>query len=107
MLDVKAWLNTNTANIPFVKVAKKQPSQSIYGVFVDDIQRRGSDLGEVKLYQHNISVAIYSEAIDADAEEAMEALFDEKNVDWLKNREFVEEDKNFETLWSFSILDKE
>lgn len=107
MLDVKQWLNTNSAGIKFVNTIKKQPSAAVYGVFNDDIQRRGSDLGEIKLYEHNLTVAIYADKIDTAAEQSMEDLFEARNIDWLKNRDYIDEDKNFETLWSFTILDKE
>lgn len=103
MLDVKTWLE-----ITGMKVAEerfKSPPQLPYIIFTDDRDVGGAD-NKNCLVNRDISIELYSEKINKEAESKIEDLLNEKAIKFKKNRTWIDSGKFFQTVYDFNLYEK-
>lgn len=103
MLDVKQWLQ-NTG----MKVAEdhfKKPPALPYVIFKEDTEVSGADNRNC-LSNRDITVELYSEIINHKAEKNIENLLDEKSIEYVRNRTWIESESFFQTVYDFNLTEK-
>lgn len=103
MLDVKAWLE-NTG----MKVAEERffkPPALPYIVFMEETNVSGADAKNC-IADRDISVELYSEKINKEAESKIEVLLNEKSIKFKRNRTWIDSDKFFQTVYDFNFIEK-
>lgn len=103
MLDTKAWLETTG-----MKVAEncfKSPPPLPYLIFTDDSKTGGADIKNC-LVNRNLSVEMYSNIINKEAESKVETLLNEKSIEFKKNRTWIDSEKFFQTVYDFNLIEK-
>lgn len=106
-MDIKSWLETtgiNTKELRFLK-APNYP----YIVFNDAITVRGTDNMLHILTEHVTSVELYTKSINQDdsSTKIEELILDDLNVEFTRQRVWVEEESHFLTIYNFTFLEKE
>lgn len=103
MLDVKSWLGTTG-----YKIAEERflsPPALPYIVFLETHDVRGADTKNC-IIERSISVELYSEKIDVEAESKIEGLLNEKYIEYSKDRTWIDSEKFFQTVYDFNLLEK-
>ncbi|MGJ8756267.1 hypothetical protein [Clostridium botulinum] len=103
MLDIKQWLQ-NTG----MKVAEdyfKKPPALPYVIFKEDTKVSGADNRNC-LSNRDITVELYSEIINHKAEKNIENLLDEKSIEYVRDRTWIESESFFQTVYDFNLKEK-
>lgn len=103
MLDVKAWLETTG-----IKTAEERfltPPAYPYIVFTDDPEVRGSDSKNC-IANRDISIELYSDKVNKEAEGKIKALLDEKAITYKRDRTWIDTEKHFQTVYDFNLIEK-
>lgn len=103
MLDVKAWLETTGLKVAEERFLK--PSPLPYIVFLESTDVGGADFRNC-IANRDISVELYSGKIDVAAELKIEALLNEKSIEYKKNRTWIDSEKFFQTVYDFNLVEK-
>lgn len=74
-------------------------------VYTDSVEIGGADLIN-NLITHNISVEFYSEAIDLENEAKIEYLLNNIPISYTRNRDWIESEKFFSTIFEFIIIER-
>jgi hypothetical protein len=79
-----------------------------HAVYFDDIEATGGDgAGTPKIYTHSVTVEVYEPKPDPDTENALEAEFDARGLDWDKqDRLWVEGAQRYQTVYELSYTTK-
>lgn len=103
MLEVKTWLETTG-----MKVAENcflKPPSLPYIVFLENLDSRGADDRNC-IANRAIRIELYAGRIDKLAEEKIENLLSEKAIPYKKDRAWIDEEKFFETMYDFELVEK-
>lgn len=103
MLDIKEWLQTTG-----MKVAEdcfKSPPPLPYIVFTDENNTSGAD-DKNCILKRSISVEMYSEIINKQSESKIEALLNEKSINFKRNRTWVDSQRFWQTVYDFDLVEK-
>lgn len=103
MLDIKDWLSKTgykAAEIRFLK-----PPQLPYIIFTEEQDIGGAD-DLNNIINRKITVELYSEGIDSEAEMKIENLINDESFNFKKNRTWIESEKFFQTMYDFEFVEK-
>jgi hypothetical protein len=103
MLDVKTWLETTgmkAAELRFLK-----PPSRPYIIFLDNKEVRGAATRNC-IANRDITIELYSDKIDNEAEQKIEDLLNEKAIEYTKDRTWIDSEKLFQTLYDFNLIEK-
>lgn len=103
MLDIKQWVQSTG-----MKVAENcflKPPAFPYIIFLEDVKVNGAD-NKNCLAGRDITIELYSDRINREAEKNIIDLLDEKGIDYTKNRTWVDSEKFFQTVYDFNLKEK-
>jgi len=103
LTDVKAWLETTG-----MKVAEERflrPPALPYVIFTEETNTSGADSKNC-IVDRAISIELYSDKIDYEAEQKIELLLNEKVIQYSKDRTWIDSEKFFQTVYDFNLLEK-
>ena len=103
MLDVKAWLETTGMKVAEDRFLK--PPSFPYIVFTDNTDVSGAD-NKNFLVDRMISIEMYSDKINRDAEQNIELLLNQKSINYKRYRTWIDSEKFFQTVYDFNLLEK-
>lgn len=103
MLDVKAWLEQAGEPVADTSFLPDDLVTLPYICFLDKQQCEGADLKK-DLINHSLTVERYSET--SNDNEALEKLFDDKNIKYMKERLWLPDQFEFETIYNFDLLER-
>ncbi|GAB6169695.1 hypothetical protein JCM1393_21550 [Clostridium carnis] len=104
MLDVKGLLKMTglaVAETSFLKAP-----QLPFIIFLEGIEETGADIKN-NIVERDIIIEFYSARIDKEKEKNIEDLLREKLIKFKKERVYVDSQKFFETIYTFSLYEKE
>ncbi len=98
----------DSAGIPYRETKYVSPPKDTYIAVFDSKTAVGPDCAPNMLIQHAVTLEMYSYKIDAAAEAALEAAMCGAEMEWTKSdREWIEQEKLYQTVYNFSFLSKE
>lgn len=101
-MDIKEWFETGTGmKIKELRYLKMPPLP--YNIFIDDTVYRGADLKN-NIIEHNVFIEHYSETVDKENEVIIEDFLNKENRHFIKNREWLEEEKLFVTVYELDTF---
>jgi hypothetical protein len=103
MLDVKTWLETTG-----YRVAEERflvPPALPYVVFLVDSNVRGAD-NKNCIVERSISIELYAEKINKEAESKIETLLNEKAIEYSRDHTWIDSEKIFQTMYEFNLIEK-
>lgn len=103
MLDIKSWLETTE-----MKAAEElffKPPALPYIVFNQSQGSGGADLSNC-ISSRSVSVELYSNVINREAEQKIEDLLNEKAIEFKMDRTWIDNQKYFQTVYDFNLLEK-
>lgn len=103
MLDIKEWLSKTdykTAEVRFLK-----PPPLPYIIFIEEQDIGGAD-GLNNIISRKITLELYSEVIDSEAESKIENLINDQLFNFKKSRTWIESEKFFQTMYDFEFVEK-
>ena len=103
MLAIKVLLETIGLPVRKQRFLGIMPLPAI--VFTDDVEIGGADLKN-NLITHNIGIEFYSETIDLINEAKIEYLLDNMPIRYTRNRDWIESEKFFSTVYEFTITER-
>lgn len=103
MLDIKTWLATT--GLPVSEDHFIKPQLLPYIVFTQDKTVRGGDT-ENCIVDRDIDVELYSENIDTVNESKIATLLDTLPVEYTQTRTWIDSEKFYQTVFSFSIIER-
>lgn len=103
MLDVKTWLETT--GMKATEVSFKKPPPLPYIIILESEDVRGADTKNL-IRDRDITIELYSDKIDKEAEQKIENLLNEKSIEYKKDRAWLESGRFFQTMYDFNLLEK-
>ena len=103
MLDVKKLLEQTGLKIG--EVAFLKPPALPYIIILDDKEELGADQLN-NIINRNLTIEFYSEKINEGKEVEIESLLKSKSLKFKKERVYIDSQKIFETIYTFSIYEK-
>lgn len=103
MLDVKAWLEQAGEPVADTSFLPDDGVSPPYICFLDKMQNEGADLKN-DLINHSLTVERYSDT--AEDNKSLEKLFDDKSIKYTKERLWLSEQFEFETIYNFDLLER-
>lgn len=103
MLAIKSWLETTG-----MKVAEERflrPPVLPYIVFLESRTVGGAD-NKNCIAERTITIELYSDRINYEKEELIENLLNEKEMEFIKSRVWIDTEKCFQTLYDFNFIEK-
>lgn len=103
MLDIKMWLETTG-----MKVAEGcffKPPALPYVIFNQEDEVSGAD-NKNCISDRDISIELYADKINREAEQKIEDLLNEKSIEFKKSRTWIDSEKFFQTVYDFNIYEK-
>lgn len=103
LMNVKLWLESTG-----MKVAEERflnPPPFPYVVFSEELDTSGAD-NKNCIANRNITVELYSESINREAEGKIEALLNEKIFKFKKDRTWIESQRFYQTVYDFQFTEK-
>jgi len=101
-VDIKNWFENGTGmKIKELRYLKMPPLP--YNIFIDDTVYRGADLKN-NIIEHNVVFEHYSETINEENESIIENFLDSENRHFTKNREWLQEEQLFVTVYELDTF---
>ncbi|WP_294167779.1 hypothetical protein [uncultured Clostridium sp.] len=104
MLDVKGLLEQTGLKVG--EVAFLKPPALPYIIILEDKEELGADQLN-NIIKRDINIELYSEKINKPKEEEIESLLKTKSIKYKSERVYIDSQKIFETIYTFSIYEKE
>lgn len=104
MLDVKNLLDQTGLKVG--EVAFSKPPALPYIIILEDKEELGADQLN-NIINRNVTIEFYSEKINKEKEVEIENLLKSKSLKFKKERVYIDSQKIFETIYTFSIYEKE
>lgn len=77
-----------------------------FAIFNDTHNRRGADNLNL-ITEHDVEIELYEFAPDPEAEKRLEAQFDERGIEYLKQpRYWIHEEQMYQVIYEFSYIEK-
>jgi len=103
MLAIKPWLETT--GMPVAEERFLKPPALPYIVFMESVTVGGADNMNL-IADRQISVELYSDKINAAAEQSVETLLNAKAIPYTKSRIWIESEMFFQTVYDFNLFEK-
>ena len=103
-MDIRAYIEKETG-LPVAEVAFTQPQKLPFVAFIDRTQEDGDDF-HAQIITHDLTVEFYAVRIDARNEKKIEAAFAKQAWKVTKDREWIGEEKMFETIYTTNFIEK-
>ncbi|MCM1217222.1 MAG: hypothetical protein NC548_22205 [Lachnospiraceae bacterium] len=103
-MDIRAYIETETG-LPTAEVAFTKPQKLPYIAILDRTDEDGDDY-HAQLISHDLAVEFYAARIDAENEKKIEAAFAKQAWKVTKDREWIAEEKMFETVYTTNFIEK-
>lgn len=82
------------------------PPRATYAVYHDSFTRRGAD-GVNLLKEHSITIEVYSEFPDPEAEARIEAVLDKYGIEYDKaDRYWIQAEQLYQVVYTFDYIEK-
>ncbi|MPM06453.1 hypothetical protein SDC9_52754 [bioreactor metagenome] len=104
MLDVKELLKMTGLEVAETSFLKAPSLPFI--IFLQDVEETGADIRN-NITARNVTVELYSARINEEKEKNIEDLLREKLIKFRKERVYIDSQKFFETIYTFSLYEKE
>lgn len=103
-MNIEEYLKKETG-LPVAEVAFTQPQKLPFVAFIDRTQEDGDDF-HAQIITHDLTVEFYAARIDAGNEKKIEAAFAKQAWKATKDREWIEEEKMFVTIYTTNFTEK-
>lgn len=103
-MDIQAYLEKETG-LPVAEVAFTQPQKLPFIAILDRTDDDGDDF-HAQIITHDLTVEFYAARIDAGNEKKIEAAFAKQAWKATKDREWIAEEKMFETIYTTNFTEK-
>lgn len=104
-MDVEKELKKETS-LPVKENRFLKAPKLPYIIYIIDKSKRGADdLNNIS--DNNITIEFYSEKIEKNIENKIENLLERYKMNYDKNREWLDDEKMFITVFEFNFLEKE
>lgn len=103
-MDIQAYLEKETG-LPVAEVAFTQPQKLPFIAILDRTDDDGDDF-HAQIITHDLTVEFYAARIDAGNEKKIEAAFAKQAWKVTKDREWIAEEKMFETIYTTNFTEK-
>jgi len=103
MLEIKTWLETTNLKVFEERVLKPPPFP--YVIFTEYNEISGAD-NKNSIATRDISIEFYSVNIDRTSESLIETLLNEKAINYIKDRLWIDTEMMFETVFDFTLTEK-
>lgn len=103
-MDIRAYIEKETG-LPTAEVAFIKPQKLPFIAILDRTDDDGDDY-HTQLLSHDLTVEFYAERIDAENEKKIEAAFAKQGWKATKDREWIAEEKMFETIYTTNFIEK-
>lgn len=104
MLDVKELLKMTGLEVAETSFLKAPALPFI--IFLQDVEEAGADIKN-NIIERNVTVEFYSARINNEKEKIIEDLLRQKLIKFKKERVYIENQNFFETIYTFSLYEKE
>ena len=101
-MDIKKWLEDGT-KFKWKELRYLKTPALPYYIFIDDTTYRGADKLN-NIIEHDITLEMYSETIDATGEETIEMFLDSEEISYEKSREWLQTEEMYVTVYSLENL---
>lgn len=102
--EIKSWIESMgypTAEVCF----EESPSSPPFTIWLDESRTIGAD-GRVVGMVHNITLELYTDSINSDAEAVCEALIEEKRLAYEKESGWIDNARLHVTAYKFFIYER-
>lgn len=103
-MDIEEYLKKETG-LPVAEVVFTSSPKLPYIAFIDQTQGDGDDF-HTRLLSHDLAVELYAARIDKENEKKIEAAFEKQEWKVAKKREWIAEEKMFETIYTTNFTEK-
>lgn len=103
-MDIREYIETETG-LPVAEVAFKQPQKLPFIIILDKTDEDGDDY-HTQIVTHDLAVEFYAQRIDKKNEKKIEAAFAKQAWKATKDREWIGEEKMFETIYTTNFTEK-
>ena len=103
-MDIRAYIEKE-AGLPTAEVAFTKPQKLPFIAILDRTDDDGDDY-HAQLLSHDLTVEFYAARIDAENEKKIEAAFAKQGWKVTKDREWISEEKMFETIYTTNFIEK-
>ena len=103
MLDIKTWLET--IGLEVAEECFIEPPPLPYIIFTENSDVHGAD-NKNCIANRTVSIELYSEEIDHANEILIENLLNIKNINYKKDRMWIDTETMFEATYDFDFVEK-
>lgn len=103
-MEIKEYIEKKTG-IPTAEVAFTQPQKLPFIAVIDKTAEDGDDFHAWTI-EHDLTVELYAERINAEAERKLENALGEKGWKCTKERMWINTEKMFETVYTTNFMEK-
>ena len=103
-MDIRAYIEKET-QLPTAEVAFTKPQKLPFIAILDRTDEDGDDY-HAQLLSHDLAVEFYAQRIDAENEKKIESAFAKQGWKASKDREWIAEEKMFETIYTINFTEK-
>ncbi len=94
------------SGVQFRRTRFLKPPSGTYAVYDDDIETSGGD-SLVAIYHHQITIELYEDGLDNEAEEKIESAISEKGIQWKKQDRFwLQAEQRYQVIYEFDYYEK-
>lgn len=104
-MDIKEWLE-KALNVPTAETAFKKAQKLPFTAFIDKTKREGHDTANC-ITEHDLTVEYYDNVINKENEGKYEAMFDAAGIEYEKDREWIDTEKMYITVYTAKFKEKE
>lgn len=104
-MDIRAYIETETG-IQTAEVAFTKPQKLPFAAIIDSTEGDGDDYN-TRTIAHDLTVEFYSERINPEAERKFEDALKKQGWKYTKDRQWLNEEKMFQTVYVTNFVEKE
>lgn len=101
-MDIKKWLESGT-KFTWKELRYLKTPPLPYNIYIDDTVYRGAD-NLNNIIEHNVTLEHYSETIDSTNERIIEQFLNEEELQFEKNREWLQEEEMYVSIYSIETF---
>ena len=95
------------AGIPFRQARWPDPPEGTYALTFDDVKADGPDGMPARIFTHNVTVELYEDVADPEAEAAFEAQLAAEGIHGTKQgRYWLDSIQRYQTIYEFTYITK-